>query len=208
MNSDDVEVLERETIFKGYFRVDRWRVKHRTFEGGWSGTVTREVFERGHAVAVLPYDPVRDEVVLIEQYRVGAQASLKAPVWNTPPSPWLIEVVAGIVEDGETPEDVARRELIEEAGCQAKALHHMMSYLVTPGGSSETIAVFAAHVDASNAGGIHGLDHEHEDIRVFTRSTAEAYAMLAAGEINNGTTIMALQWLQSHQAMLRDKWSG
>ncbi|MAO55324.1 MAG: ADP-ribose diphosphatase [Rhodospirillaceae bacterium] len=208
MDSDDLEVVARKTTFQGYFRMDQWKLRHRLFEGGWSDEVTRECLERGHAVAVLPYDPVRDEVVLIEQFRVGAAASAPSPNWDgKPPSPWLTETVAGIVEDGEHPDEVAARETMEESGCALLDLMRITDYLVTPGCSSETIRLYLGRVDASKAGGIHGLDHEHEDIRVFTMPADEAFALVADGTINNGTIIICLQWLQLNRDKVRAAWT-
>lgn len=208
MNNDDLEIQEKRQAYQGYFRMDEWHVRHRLFEGGWSNQITRECLERGHAVAVLPYDPVRDEVVLIEQFRVGAAASAPSPNWGgDPPSPWLTEIVAGIVEDGEHPDDVAARETMEEAGCALLDLKPITTYLVTPGCSSETIRLYLGRVDAENAGGIHGLDHENEDIRVFTLSASEAFAMVADGRINNGTIIICLQWLQLNHEAMRREWA-
>ena len=114
MNENDVEILDKETAFQGYFRIDRYRLRHRLFAGGWSEAITREVFERGHVVGVLPYDPIEDRVVLIEQFRIGAYAAGF--------SPWLIEIVAGVIEAGEEPEEVARRETLEETGCSVTEL--------------------------------------------------------------------------------------
>ncbi len=102
MKNNDVEVLEKTVCFEGFFRLERYRLRHRLFNGDWSQTVQRELFERGHAAAVLPYDPVTNEVVLIEQFRVGAM--------NAPGGPWLLEIVAGIIEDNEAAEDVVKRE--------------------------------------------------------------------------------------------------
>lgn len=194
----DVDVTERKTVYDGYFRIDRYRLRHRLHDGGWSGEMTREMFERGHAVAVLPYDPARDEVVLLEQFRVGALAA----GWT----PWLIEIVAGIIDEGETVEAVARRETEEEAGCRITDLVHICDYLVSPGGTSECVTLFAGRVDASAAGGVHGLDHEHEDIRVFTLPADEALDMLNRGEIRNAVGIVALQWLALNRNKLRKKW--
>ena len=206
MNSDDLQVLAKRRVFKGYFAMDEWRVKHALFDGGWSNEVTRECLERGHAVAVLPYDPIRDEVVLIEQFRVGAAASAPSPNWETAPSPWLLEIVAGIVEEGEMPEDVARRETVEEAGCELLEIKPITTYLTTPGCASETIALYLGRVDASNAGGVHGLDHEDEDIRVFTASSEEAFQMIEEGKINNGTILIALLWLKLNRDAIRKEW--
>ena len=135
-SSDDVDIREKRTVYQGHFRIDRYRLRHRLHEGGWSAEMSREVFERGHAAAVLPYDPIRDEVVLIEQFRVGAYAAGK--------SPWLVEIVAGIIDPGETPEEVVRREAREEAGLEVGALERIADYLSSPGGASESWCFSAA----------------------------------------------------------------
>ncbi|MEK9671661.1 MAG: NUDIX domain-containing protein [Rhodospirillaceae bacterium] len=209
MNHDDLDVIARKRVFDGYFKMDEWRIRHKMFNGGRSGEFTRECLERGHAVAVMPYDPVRDEVVLIERFRVGAAASRPSPNWGAnPPSPWLIEIVAGIVEDGETPEDVAAREMVKESGCEALALKHICTYLATPGCCSETIGLYAAWVDSSRAGGVHGLDHENEDIRVFTAAAEDAFRMARDGRANNCTLLIALQWLELNRDALRREWGA
>lgn len=194
----DVEILARETVFKGFFRIDRYRLRHRTFAGGWSAEMVREVFERGHAVVVLLYDPDRDEVVLIEQFRPGAYAA----GWN----PWLIECVAGIIEEGEHPDDVARRETVEESGTDPTDMIHIGDYMLTAGGSSESCRLYCARVDSSRAVGIHGLEAEGEDIRVFTVSAAEAMAMSRDGRICNAMAVLAIQWLTLERDGLRAKW--
>lgn len=198
-NGDDVEVLACEAAFEGYFRIDRWRLRHRLFAGGWSGEVLREVFERGHAAAVLPYDPVRDEVVLIEQFRIGAHAAGEAA--------WLIEVVAGIIEAAEAPEDVARRETMEEAGLEVGALEPITTFFVSPGGTTQTTALFVGRVDSARAGGVHGLEHEGEDIRVLAVPLEEALVMVADGRIREAATLIALQWLALNRERLRTAWA-
>lgn len=195
----DVDVIERETVFQGYFRVDRYRLRHKLFAGGWSSEISREVFERGHAVTVLPYDPIRDRVVLIEQFRAGALAAGK--------NAWLIECVAGIIEDGEKPEEVAHREIIEETGLPASALWHMQGMFMSPGAVSEYFELYLGRVDAREAGGIHGLDHEHEDIRVFSCDYGEAMDMLELGQIVNCHTVTSLQWLALHRDEVRTRWT-
>ncbi len=198
MTDPDVEILAHETCFQGYFRIDRYRLRHRLHDGGWSGEMTRELFERGHAVAVLPYDPAADAVVLIEQFRIGAYAAGFAP--------WLIEIVAGIIDPGETAEAVARREAQEEAGCVLRELVPVHRYLSSPGGMSESVALFCGRVDSSGVGGVHGLADEHEDIRVEVVPWAEARRRLDDGEIRNSVTIIALQWLALHRDALRRRW--
>ncbi|MEI8393738.1 MAG: NUDIX domain-containing protein [Rhodospirillaceae bacterium] len=200
MNELDVEILERKTVFKGYFQIDRYRVRHRKFEGGWTGEVVREVFERGHAVGVLLYDPLRDEVVLIEQFRVGALAAGRPP--------WLLEVVAGIIGPGETEEDVARRETIEETGCIAAEIVKIGNYLVSPGGTSESVTLYCARVEADRAGGIHGLDHEDEDIKVLVMAADKALALLDSEGLDNSAILIALGWLGRNRDRLRRSWLG
>lgn len=196
----DVEVLEKSEAFHGYFRVDRYKLRHRLHQGGWSGEMTREVFERGNAAAVLPYDPVLDAVVMIEQFRVGAYAAGRPP--------WLLEIVAGIVEDGETAESVVRREAVEESGCEIHELEPIADYLVSPGGTSECVTIFCGRVDASKAGGVHGKAEEHEDIKVVVLPFAEALERLKNNRIDNGTALISMQWLVLHRDRLRESWVG
>jgi ADP-ribose pyrophosphatase len=197
--SENFEIIEKSLRYKGFFEIVRYRLRHRLFAGGWSGEIQREVFERGHAVAVLPYDPSADAVVLIEQFRIGAVVAGFAP--------WQTEIVAGIVEEGEAPEDVARRETEEEAGASVGALIPICRYLVSPGGASESVALYCGRVDSRNLGGIHGLPEENEDIRVDVRPFAQAMVELNAGRITNAVSIIALQWLALHREELRRSWT-
>lgn len=207
MTSDDVKVIERLRPFDGYFKIDRYTVQHRLFEGGWSEPFTREVFERGHAVAILLYDPDLDQLVFVEQFRIGAHAARSlSPWWDGSFSPWLVECVAGIIDEGETPEGVARRESEEEAGCTVIDLVPIQRILASPGGSSETVFAFCGRVDATKAGGIHGLDAENEDIRVVTVPAAEAFEWLDAGRIVHSISIIAIQWFRHNHRHLRAKW--
>jgi ADP-ribose pyrophosphatase len=181
-------------------RLDIYKLRHQVFDRGWSDDISREVLERGHAVAVLPYDPKRDEVVLIEQFRIGAYT---APDM----SPWQIECVAGIVEPYQTPEQAALREAQEEAGVAIIELEPVHAYLSSPGCTSETIRMFCGRVEADGVGGVFGLAHEGEYIRVFVVSADEAFRLLDTGRIENGMTIIALQWLRQNRARLREKWA-
>ncbi|WP_417616475.1 ADP-ribose diphosphatase [Oceanisphaera sp.] len=183
----DVKLLAEEVGYQGFFRLLRLRLQHKLFAGGWSQEITRELFDRGHAAAVLPYDPVRDEVILIEQFRVGAVYSEA--------SPWLLEVVAGIVEEGESEEEVVRREAQEEAGLTLNTLTRVMSYFPSPGGCGERITLFVGEVDASEAVLHAGLASEGEDIRVHRVPREQAMQWLAEGKIDNASSIIALQWL-------------
>lgn len=188
---DDVSLIKCERRYDGFFKVDAFQLKHELFAGNTSGEFEREMFERGEAAAVLLYDPEEGQVVLVEQFRIGA---LEDEL-----SPWLLELVAGIVEDGELPEEVAIREAQEEAGCDVSAVEHITSYWVSPGGTSEKIHLYCAHIDSKGLGGIHGLADENEDILVHVISCEEAFEAVACGRINNAATIIALQWLQLTQ---------
>ncbi|ASJ95563.1 MULTISPECIES: ADP-ribose diphosphatase [Shewanella] len=192
---DDVQMLGKRTLYQGFFRMEEYRFKHRLFAGGWSQEVVREVFERGHAVVVLPYDPVTDKVVLIEQIRI--------PVLEAAPTPWLLELVAGMIETGESAEQVAHRELQEESGLVASEMHYVSQYFSSPGGTSERFDFYWAKVDACQADGLHGLDEEHEDIKVHVMPREAAYQLLCDGIINNASTVIGLQWLQLHYQNLR-----
>ena len=198
MDRNDVEIVARETVYRGYTRVERWTLRHRLFAGGWSAPLSREVIDRGHAAAVLPYDPVRDEVVLIEQFRPGALGAGR--------NPWVIEIVAGIVEAGESPEKLVRREALEEAGCRVGDLVPVTVCLMSPGILTETIAIFCGRADTRGAGGLHGLDHEGEDIRAFVVPFEATIAMLAEGRIANAIAVIALQWLALNRERLRAAW--
>ncbi|KAB7627568.1 ADP-ribose diphosphatase [Alkalilimnicola sp. S0819] len=194
------QIIQREPVFQGFFRVDRYTLRHALFEGGMSGEFHREVFERGHSAGVLLYDPERDLVVLTEQFRVGAV--------DAPLGPWLLEVVAGMIEPGESAEDVARREAQEEAGCTVQELIPLFDYLVSPGGTSERTALFVGRVDAKGVGGVYGLPEEDEDIQVHVLPLDEALAMIESGGINAAMPILALQWLALNRDRVRRQWGA
>ena len=196
---NDVEIIARETLYSGFFSLDLYRFRHRLFNGEMSNEVRREIFERGHAAVLLPYDPVRDEIVLIEQIRIAA--------YDTSDTPWLLELVAGMIEEGETVEDVARREAVEEAGLEVGRTKTFMSYLASPGGTSERLSLLVGEVDATQAKGIHGLVDENEDIRVHVVSREQAYQWVEEGKIDNAASVIALQWLQLHHEALRKEWN-
>ena len=195
---NDVEIIARETLYSGFFSMDLYRFRHRLFNGEMSGEIRREIFERGHAAVLLPFDPVRDEVVLVEQIRIAA--------YDTSESPWLLEMVAGMIEEGESVEDVARREALEEAGLVVGRTKPVLSYLASPGGTSERLSIMVGEVDATTAEGIHGLADENEDIRVHVVSREQAYQWVEEGKIDNAASVIALQWLQLHYQTLRHEW--
>ncbi|MCL8316742.1 ADP-ribose diphosphatase [Enterobacter cloacae subsp. cloacae] len=195
---NDVEIIARETLYSGFFSMELYRFRHRLFNGEMSGEIRREIFERGHAAVLLPFDPVRDEVVLVEQIRIAA--------YDVSESPWLLEMVAGMIEEGESVEDVARREALEEAGLIVGRTKPVLSYLASPGGTSERLSIMVGEVDATTADGIHGLADENEDIRVHVVSREQAYQWVEEGKIDNAASVIALQWLQLHYQTLRNEW--
>lgn len=194
------EVKEKAVPYRGYFRMERYVLRHELFAGGWSGEVTREMLERGHAVAVLPYDPRLDSVVMVEQFRIGA---IKAAG-----RPWLLEFVAGIIEAGEDVESVARRETMEEIGCSLQDLVPIADYIMSPGGSSEHNHLFCGRVDARGVHGtVRGRADEGEDIRVHVVGFEDAVAWLARGAVKAATPLIALQWLALNRHDLRRRWT-
>jgi ADP-ribose pyrophosphatase len=196
----EIDVEDEETVYRGFFQLNRYRLRHSLFAGGWSKPIVRECVERLRAVAVLLYDPVLDSVVLIEQFRIGAL--------RDEDSAWLLEVVGGLIEEGESPEAVARREAMEEAGCEVQALLPVCDFLVSPGTATERIQLYCARVDASVAGGIFGLEHEGEDIRAVVLRADDAIGELYGGRVNSTSAIIAVQWLAMHREMLVRQWSS
>ncbi|MAT51194.1 MAG: ADP-ribose diphosphatase [Porticoccaceae bacterium] len=191
----DMEVVDRKTLYSGFYQMALYRVRHRLFGGGWSQIFDRELFERVPAVGVLLYDPKRDLVGLVEQFRIGALEDDQGP--------WQYEIVAGLIEEGESPEEVARREMVEEAGVDDATLIFICDYLVSPGGTNERMTLYCGLTDLEGRGGVFGLDHENEDIRLNIVSRQDALAGLAAGQCNNAPLTIALQWLALHYEGLK-----
>jgi len=198
-SAQDVRVLEDEAVFQGYFKVRKLTLKHRQFAGGWNESLSREIFERGDSVGVLPYDPVTDSLVLIEQFRVGALRG--------DDSPWMLELIAGVLEDeDESPEQLVHREALEEANCELTELLPIASFYPSAGACSEFVQLFCGRVSRAGIGEVHGLDGEGEDILVHSVPRVDALQMLAENRIPNGHTLIALQWLQVHGESLRERW--
>ncbi|HAB80123.1 MAG TPA: ADP-ribose diphosphatase [Glaciecola sp.] len=197
-SNQDVEVLTTTKLYDGFFKMVQYKVKHKLFAGGWSDVVTREMFERGHAVALLPYDPNTQEFVLIEQFRLGAMA--------TSDSPWLMEVIAGMIDDGYSAEDICHKEAHEEAGIRLSHLTKACSYLSSPGGTTERLHIFMAKTDATQADGIHGIDDESEDILVHRVPEGTAKQWLDSGRIDNAAAIIALQYFFLNKQKIIADW--
>jgi ADP-ribose pyrophosphatase len=196
--AQDVRVLQEQIAWSGHFAVRKLTLQHRCFAGGWSEPLVREVFERGDAVGVLPYDPVSDSLVMIEQFRPGAMRG--------DDSPWMLELIAGVVETGEADHEVAHREAMEEAGCELSELLPIATVLPSAGACTEQVRLFCGRVSEPVAGGIHGLQEEGEDILVHSISRTDALQMLADDRIPNGHTLIALQWLHINGDALRERW--
>ena len=200
-SQEDMEIVAEKTLYKGFFTLKQIQFKHKLFAGGESGIVTRELLVKGAASAVIAYDPKADSVVLVEQVRIGA-------AYHPEPmrSPWLLELIAGMVEKDEKPEEVALRESKEEAGITVKNLTHCLSVWDSPGGTVERLHLFVGKVDSSQAKGIHGLADENEDIRVHVVKREQAYQWMCEGKIDNGIAVIGLQWLQLNYAQLQKRW--
>jgi ADP-ribose pyrophosphatase len=185
---DDVQVEKEDILHDGFLKLRKVHLRHKLFHGGWSGTIDRETSLRRDAVGVLLFDKALQKIALVEQFRIGAYMREGA-------QPWLLELVAGLIEAGESPEDVAIRESLEEAGCVVTELEPVHGYFSSPGGGNEYFHLFLGHCDLANAGGIFGLPEENEDIKVHVIDCADISELLKSGRINNAHTLIALQWL-------------
>ncbi|GAA0223078.1 NUDIX domain-containing protein [Marinomonas primoryensis] len=194
----DVEVLEDECLYKGFFEMRKLTLRHKKFNGEWSHPMTREMMVRSDAVCVLLFDPIADKILLIEQFRPTVMRS---------DSPWLLELVAGMVEEGESDEEVARRESFEEAGVTVKRLEYMFKFVPSPGGLVEYLRMYAGEFDSSlvDVDKIHGLDDENEDIKLHLVTSDAAIALLKH-DVENASTIMGLQWFALNKNDLVTRW--
>jgi ADP-ribose pyrophosphatase len=197
--TQDVRVLEDQLAWSGHYAMRKLTLQYRSFSGGWNAPVVRELFERGDAVGVLPYDPQTDSLILIEQFRPGAMRENN--------SPWMLELIAGVVEEGESDNDVVHREAMEEAACELAELVPIATVFPSAGACSEQVRLYCGLVSGGEGSGIHGLEEEGEDILVHTLPRPEVLEMLARDEIPNGHTLIALQWLQIHGDALKERWS-
>ncbi len=202
LNGDlNTEILSQKTAWSGRFGLDIIQFRHRRFDGTMSGVRTWELFRRGRAAAVLPYDPVRDQVAMIEQFRLPALAAGMAPV--------LMEIPAGLCEPGEDPALTATRETLEETGLAVTGLHPIGTFLLTAGGADETCALFIGRTSLPETPdpATHGLASEHEDIRLGFYPAQQAIDAALAGEYPNSVTTLALLWLAAKRDFLKQKWS-
>jgi ADP-ribose pyrophosphatase len=197
----DVQIEEVSTVSARKLRIDTVKFRHRLFSGEWSAERNYDVLRRGGAVAIALYDPDRDRVVLVEQFRL--------PALLAGSSPWQLEAAAGLIDTDETPEEVAVRETREETGLMLIGEPiRIQRYLSSAGNSDESIVLFCGRVDSTLAAGVHGVPEEHEDIRVVVKTLAEVETLIAEGAIESGHTLIALYWLLRHRDVLRQRWAG
>ncbi|MGD8910162.1 MAG: NUDIX domain-containing protein [Chromatiales bacterium] len=193
------EIIESEAVYRGFLKLNRYRLRHELYLGGESEILVRERLEGLRAASVLLYDPRLDQVVLVEQFRIGALEREALP--------WVLETVGGFVPQQEEDEAVARREALEEANCAIGRIERICEFMVSPGISVDRIVLFCGEVDSSQAAGVHGLDHEGEDIRVVVMKAQEAISELYGGRANSTSILIALQWLAMNRTALRERWS-
>lgn len=193
----NLRIASVETPYAGYFLTRDYTYAHDLFGGGDSGPLHRAVFVMADAVTVLPYDPDRDRVLVIEQVRAS-------PIARDDPAPWLVEPIAGRIEPGATPEETARQEAREEARLEIGALHPVGDYYPSTGAFSEYLYSFVGIADLPDgAGTVAGLDSEGEDIRSHVMPRPEMMERIAAGEMPVGPLLLTAWWLEAHAARLR-----
>jgi len=211
----NVKIIEKKVAYQGFFKLSCYTLQHTLFKGGYCKPIVRECFERGHAVGVLAYDPWQDTIVLLKQFRIGAYSAIDEYLSvnengteriNDTHSPWLLEVIAGIVEPGESDIDVAHREAYEEAGLTLIDMEAIGNFYSSPGGTSETTQLYCACVNTNQAGGVYGLVHEGEDIQVRVYPYDEVVSLLKSGQLNNACTMITVQWLMLNKNMIQEKW--
>lgn len=196
---EDIEVAARDLPYARFFAVEEWHVGWRQFDGGMNVPVLRAVFVTCDAVTVLPYDPVRDRVLLIEQFRAGPLARGDAGAWQ-------LEAVAGRIDPGETPEEAGRREAVEEAGLTLGQLLPVAEYYPSPGILTEFLYSYVGLVDLPDGvAGVYGQEHEAEDIRGHLISFDRMMELVASGEICNAPLVLTALWLQRERGRIKDE---
>jgi|WetSurMetagenome_2_1015567.scaffolds.fasta_scaffold102465_2 ADP-ribose pyrophosphatase len=204
----DVKIIRKKKLYSGFCSVNECLLQNKLFSGTWSAPYNREVVNRYDAIGVLPYDPKLDKVVLIEQFRIGAYSPCRQLVENdatpTQPSPWLLEIVAGVIDKDETITELIHREMMEETGLKVAKILPVFEYFSSPGASTEKIQLFCAAVDATLAPKFLGMADENEDIKIHVVTSKEAFAAVNSGKIHNAMAIIALLWLELHLTEVRN----
>lgn len=207
MDKEDAELIRKTNLYEGFNKVDNYKIRFKLFDGSWSTEIDREVFERRHGVLVMMFDAIREKVVLVEQFRFGAFAALSSGLFDNKKSPWTLECVAGNIDEKENPREVAIRETKEETNCDIKDLISIGHFLISPSSSNQSVFMFCANVDSSNAKGIHGNFEEGEHTRPIALTASEAFHLIDSGQINTAATVLALQWLKLNYKKLIVRWA-
>lgn len=196
--NEKVEIFKREQLYQGFLSLERLELKFQRFDGAWSEMITREIAKTNDFAGILLYDPLLNQLIFIEQFRCA--------MMRDDLHPWAIEIVAGILDSGQTPAQVAEREAEEEAGLKLQAIEPICNYWVNIGSSPAIAHLFIGKVDASLAGGVFGLACEHEDIKSHVIDYQQACDWLATGKLNNSPSIIAMQWLQLNKQHIDERW--
>lgn len=199
VGADQIEIIARDIPYERFFRVEEYRLTHPRHDGTRSGVMERAIYNVCDAVTVLPWDPVRDRVLVVEQMRLGALA-------KGDPLPWLLEPIAGMLDAGEDEATCALREAEEEArlSLDPGALHHVSRYYPSPGGVAQILSSYVALADLPDqAAGLGGALAEGEDIRAHLVSFDHLMAMVASGEACNAPLVMSAQWIALNRDRLR-----
>jgi ADP-ribose pyrophosphatase len=194
-----IEVLNQEWLSQGFMKLKKYTVQHEGFDGGTIGPFTREIVLRKTAVGVLPYDPVADKILLIEQFRLAAHLGAM-PAWQR-------EVIAGISDKDESPEDLARREAKEEANCEVTDMVEMTRFLPSPGMTNEVLILYCGRMNSGQTTGVHGLATEYEDIRSSLFDAREIPDLIAHRTAGNSPLMIALYWMQANRERIRKLWA-
>ncbi|MGE4351805.1 MAG: NUDIX domain-containing protein [Bdellovibrionales bacterium] len=195
------DLIHREALYQGYYRVDRFYIRQQLEDGSWSDVFSREVFDGNkNAAVVLLFDPQQDRVVMIEEFRPGPMSKGD--------DPFMIQAVAGVINSGETAEETARREAVEEAGCEVTDLQKIIAYYPCPGCVGEHITIFVGRTKAPapEEAGIKGLPEEGEIIKVLVLDAMKAISLLYEGKLRDAASIIAMQWFSLHHTELRSRW--
>ena len=180
------KIINKKNLYSGFFSLNKYEFIHKKHDGEWTDTVDREIFSGAHVSTLLPYDPIKKEIILIQQFRAG--------VLSRYDENYLYEIVAGIIDEGENPKETALRECYEETGCEVKKIYPIQSYFPAPGSSESYYHLYLGEIQAFDGERIKGLEKENEDILVKSFKIDEVRQMLKEKKIMNGLTLIALQW--------------
>ena len=197
-SSNDIEIVNTKVVYDGFHRYEVLDLRFKLFNGNWSDIITREVFKKRRAVGVLLFDPIQDDIILAQQFRVGTI--------EEEDSLWQTEVIAGLIDAGFTPEETAYKESHEESELQVLQLEPISKYWLSPGSSNEFFYLYCGCVDSTNMPSFTGLKQENEDIHLVRLKASEAIEKMIAGDMDNAATIISLQWMQSNYHRISTKW--